>query len=159
MDTRQTPNRRQQTQYLIAYNLVCAVLWTAVLGRVILLIPLVGFESVIGGVGDFTKWTQTLALLEIVHSLTGRESCVAPIRCPGLFADDRGQVSFTLLSSQPPCKSPPAFFLFGPWSIATLWTPHPPSSTALCSLPGPSQRSYGTATLSSICKGVVCQIL
>ena len=71
MDSRQTPNRRQQTQYLIAYNLICAVLWTAVLGRVILLIPLVGFENVAGGVGEFAKWTQTLAVLEIVHSAIG----------------------------------------------------------------------------------------
>lgn len=78
MDTRQTPNRRQQTQYLIAYNLVCAILWTAILGRVILLVPLLGFENVIGGVGEFAKWTQTLAVLEIVHSVTGRKPCVTP---------------------------------------------------------------------------------
>lgn len=72
MDARATPHRQQQTQYLIAYNLVCAVLWTAILGRVVLLIPLVGFENVVGGVGDFAKWTQTLALLEVVHSALGR---------------------------------------------------------------------------------------
>ena len=71
MDTRSAPNRRLQTQYLIGYNLTCAVLWTAVLGRVILLIPLVGFSNVHGGVGEFTKWTQTVALLEVVHSALG----------------------------------------------------------------------------------------
>ena len=71
MDTRSTPNRRLQSQYLVSYNLVCALLWTAVLGRVILLIPLVGFGDVHGGVGEFTKWTQTLALLEVVHSALG----------------------------------------------------------------------------------------
>lgn len=72
MDTRTTPHRRQQTQYLIAYNLVCFVLWFAVLARVLLLIPLVGFENVHGGVGEFAKWTQTLALLEVAHSAMGR---------------------------------------------------------------------------------------
>lgn len=71
MDTRSTPNRRLQNQYLVGYNLLCAVLWTAVLGRVILLVPLVGFQNVHGGVGEFTKWTQTLALLEVVHSALG----------------------------------------------------------------------------------------
>lgn len=72
MDTRNTPHRRQQTQYLIGYNLVCAVLWFAILVRVLLLIPLVGFENVGGGVGEFAKWTQTLALLEVVHSAMGK---------------------------------------------------------------------------------------
>lgn len=71
MDTRSTPNRRLPTQYLIGYNLVCAILWTAVFGRVVLLVPLVGFGNVYDGVGEFTKWTQTLALLEIVHSIFG----------------------------------------------------------------------------------------
>lgn len=65
--------RQQQWQqyYLISYNLVSAILWTAVLGRVLLLIPLVGFQHVYGGVGDFTKWTQTLAVAEVVHSALG----------------------------------------------------------------------------------------
>ena len=87
MDARSSHNRRLQTQYLLGYNLVCAVLWTAVLGRVILLVPLVGFGNVYGGVGEFTKWTQTLALLEIVHSALGMITqasppCLLPIvRC------------------------------------------------------------------------------
>lgn len=71
MDTRSTSSRRFQTRYLVGYNLVCAVLWTAVLGRVILLVPLVGFSNVHDGLGEFTKWTQTLALLEVVHSALG----------------------------------------------------------------------------------------
>lgn len=71
MDARSTTNRRLQNQYLVGYNLVCAVLWTAVLGRVILLVPLVGFGSVHGGVGELTKWTQTLALFEVGHSAIG----------------------------------------------------------------------------------------
>lgn len=60
-----------RTQYLILYNFVCAILWTAVLGRVLILVPMVGFGNVYKGTGEFTKWTQTVALLEVVHSATG----------------------------------------------------------------------------------------
>jgi very-long-chain (3R)-3-hydroxyacyl-CoA dehydratase len=59
-------------QYLIIYNFVSAVLWSVVLGRVLLLVPLVGFGRVYPGVGQFTKWTQTLALLEVVHAAVGQ---------------------------------------------------------------------------------------
>ncbi|EKD14818.1 uncharacterized protein L3040_003963 [Drepanopeziza brunnea f. sp. 'multigermtubi'] len=58
-------------QYLILYNFVSAVLWFTILGRVVLLVPLVGFGNVYPGVGRFCKWTQTLALLEVVHAATG----------------------------------------------------------------------------------------
>ncbi|KAH9216350.1 tyrosine phosphatase-like protein, partial [Leptodontidium sp. 2 PMI_412] len=60
-----------KTQYLILYNFVNAVLWLTVLGRVVLLVPLVGFGRVYPGVGRFCKWTQTLAVLEVVHAATG----------------------------------------------------------------------------------------
>lgn len=56
---------------LIAYNALSCVLWFGVLGRTILLLPLVGHENVYGGVGEYTKLTQTLALLEIVHIVLG----------------------------------------------------------------------------------------
>jgi hypothetical protein len=60
-----------RTQYLILYNFVSMILWLVVLGRVVLLVPLVGFGRVYSGVGNFAKWTQTLALLEVVHSAVG----------------------------------------------------------------------------------------
>ena len=63
------PNRRGQ--YLVLYNVTSGFLWFAVLARTVLLLGLVGPEYVYAGVGDFTKWVQTLALLEIVHSATG----------------------------------------------------------------------------------------
>lgn len=72
MDRRESSPRGQFTsQYLIFYNLISALLWVAVLGRVVLLVPLVGFQNVYGGVGEFTKWTQTAAVLEILHSALG----------------------------------------------------------------------------------------
>ena len=83
MDTRNNPHRhlknQSRTQYLVAYNALSCLLWIAVLGRLLLLVPLVGFEEVYGGVGSWTKWTQTLALVEIVHSATGRLGSLANI--------------------------------------------------------------------------------
>ena len=120
MNIHNTPSRRQQTQYLVAYNLVCAVLWTAVLGRLMVLIPLVGFHNVHGGVGEFTKWTQTLALLEVVHSALGRLIHCWPqellVIVVGSEADNLGtQVLSAHPSSPLPCKFLPAYSSFGPW--------------------------------------------
>lgn len=61
-----------RTQYLILYNFVSALLWLVILCRVLLLIPLVGFGRVYNGVGQFTKWTQTGALLEVMHAALGK---------------------------------------------------------------------------------------
>lgn len=71
-----------KTQYLILYNFVNAILWLTVLGRVVLLIPLVGFGRVYPGVGKFCKWTQTLALLEVVHAATGKLFSLLPTSIP-----------------------------------------------------------------------------
>ncbi|APA11087.1 hypothetical protein SS1G_03177 [Sclerotinia sclerotiorum 1980 UF-70] len=65
----QSSNRK--TQYLILYNFVSSLLWLVVLGRVLLLVPLVGFGRLYPGVGQFVKWTQTVALLEVVHAAIG----------------------------------------------------------------------------------------
>lgn len=57
--------------YLIAYNVISALLWFSVLGRVVLIASLVGVDEVYRGTGEFLKWTQTLALAEVAHSLLG----------------------------------------------------------------------------------------
>jgi len=62
---------KMRNQYLVAYNTISAVLWGVVLGRCLLLVLLAGTENVYGGVGNFTKWTQTLAVLEIFHAVVG----------------------------------------------------------------------------------------
>lgn len=66
---------RAKTVYLIGYNFVSAVLWLAVLGRVALITPLAGTQVVYRGTGDFAKWTQTLAGLEVLHSVFGEWRC------------------------------------------------------------------------------------
>lgn len=58
--------------YLILYNFISAILWSTILGRVILITAIHGTGMVYLGVGQFTKWTQTLALLEVVHAAIGR---------------------------------------------------------------------------------------
>lgn len=57
--------------HLITYNVVSGFLWGAVLVRLLILFPLVGSQFMAGGLADFTRWVQTLAVLEIVHSLVG----------------------------------------------------------------------------------------
>ncbi|KAI9750282.1 MAG: hypothetical protein M1815_001889 [Lichina confinis] len=58
-------------RYLQIYNLLSSLAWVILLGRVVLLVPLVGFEHVHGGAGTWLRWTQTTAGLEVLHSLTG----------------------------------------------------------------------------------------
>jgi hypothetical protein len=41
-------------------------------------VPLVGFGKVYIGVGQFAKWTQTLAGLEVVHAALGMLGVVSP---------------------------------------------------------------------------------
>ncbi|KAF2396778.1 PTPLA-domain-containing protein [Trichodelitschia bisporula] len=60
------------TLYLTLYNFVSAALWTGVLIRTVQ-IGVLGGEprGVYTGIGEYTKWTQTLALLEVAHSVLG----------------------------------------------------------------------------------------
>ena len=62
--------------YLICYNAISALLWAVVLGRVVLIAGIHGPKYVFAGVGEWTKWTQTLAALEIVHAGIGIPSPV-----------------------------------------------------------------------------------
>ncbi|KAI7233004.1 hypothetical protein KC330_g5591 [Hortaea werneckii] len=58
--------------YLILYNSVSALLWAVVLGRVIAIESVHGRRGVYLGVGQWTKWTQTVAALEVVHAVLGK---------------------------------------------------------------------------------------
>ncbi|ODQ66010.1 PTPLA-domain-containing protein [Nadsonia fulvescens var. elongata DSM 6958] len=57
--------------YLIAYNTTSSFLWFAVLARLLILLPLVGLAYVSDDLAPFTRQVQTLAILEIVHSIFG----------------------------------------------------------------------------------------
>lgn len=66
---------RLKTTYLVLYNFVSAVLWLTVLGRVVSISSLTGStDMVFKTTSEFTKWTQTLALLEIAHSALGESN-------------------------------------------------------------------------------------
>lgn len=57
--------------YLGLYNSLSAVLWSVVLGRVATVVYLRGPALVPLVINDWARYTQTLALMEIVHALTG----------------------------------------------------------------------------------------
>jgi very-long-chain (3R)-3-hydroxyacyl-CoA dehydratase len=62
-------------QYLIAYNSICLALWSIVTLRAIFLIPsLYAYghpQQIFEALFTFLKWTQTIALLEVIHAVTG----------------------------------------------------------------------------------------
>lgn len=64
---------RWKTLYLILYNFISAVLWSAVLGKILLIAATHGPWRVYFGTGEYVKWVQTLAALEVGHSLVGME--------------------------------------------------------------------------------------
>jgi very-long-chain (3R)-3-hydroxyacyl-CoA dehydratase len=57
--------------YLILYNFASAIAWTVVLGRTLVLLHLGRPGAVYPSVGEWTKWTQTMAVVEVLHSLLG----------------------------------------------------------------------------------------
>jgi very-long-chain (3R)-3-hydroxyacyl-CoA dehydratase len=74
-ETTVQPNRRGQ--YLVLYNVVSCFLWFVVLARTGLVLVLLGPQNVYPAVGDFVKWTQSLALLEILHAATGKDGILS----------------------------------------------------------------------------------
>ncbi|PFH60668.1 hypothetical protein XA68_10580 [Ophiocordyceps unilateralis] len=60
-----------KTAYLILFNAASAVAWAVVLCRTVTIFSVLGPLFVYDGVGVWTKWTQTLAALEVLHSLLG----------------------------------------------------------------------------------------
>ncbi len=62
-------------KYLVVYNAVCLALWTTVTLRAVLLIPTLAtvgkLEHLLDALFPLLKWTQTLALLEVVHAVLG----------------------------------------------------------------------------------------
>lgn len=57
--------------YLIVYNAVCASLWVAIFGNVATTILYEGFPEVYPNIKNVVLMTQSLAAMEILHSLIG----------------------------------------------------------------------------------------
>jgi len=62
-------------KYLIAYNGICLALWSTITLRALLLIPTLSalgkLEGLLDALFPVLKWTQTIALLEVVHAVVG----------------------------------------------------------------------------------------
>jgi very-long-chain (3R)-3-hydroxyacyl-CoA dehydratase len=71
--TQARPGRTSlKTKYLLTYNSVSALLWLNILIRVLSYSsPVPSPAALYATTGAFARWTQTLALLEIAHALTG----------------------------------------------------------------------------------------
>lgn len=65
------PSRSHKTSYLLTYNALSTLLWFTILARTALLLPLVPPSHIHGAVSSFAKYTQSLAVLEILHSALG----------------------------------------------------------------------------------------
>lgn len=69
------PSQSLKQRYLFAYNALNFFLWTIITLRAMFLIPTLLAHSKLEGLFEalftFLKWTQTLALLEIIHSVLG----------------------------------------------------------------------------------------
>lgn len=66
------PTSPAKSAYLIFYNTISAALWSVVIAQVLRINATEGHEKVYAGVGEYTKWTQTLAGLEVLHAALGR---------------------------------------------------------------------------------------
>ncbi|OAL37062.1 hypothetical protein AYO20_03539 [Fonsecaea nubica] len=72
----QTSRRASPTQnYLVAYNTVCLALWSVITLRAVFLIPTLFAlgkpQGLLDALFPLLKWTQTIALLEILHATVG----------------------------------------------------------------------------------------
>ncbi|ODA79982.1 hypothetical protein RJ55_02940 [Drechmeria coniospora] len=65
------PKSSLQMGYLVLYNILSATAWSVILGRTVALCVLRGPQVVYEDIGEWTKWTQTVAIVEILHSLLG----------------------------------------------------------------------------------------
>jgi len=57
--------------YLILYNAASAIAWGTILGRVAFVLQLRGAHLVPVVVDSFARITQTFAIMEVLHALTG----------------------------------------------------------------------------------------
>jgi hypothetical protein len=64
--------------YLIAYNAASAAAWGVVLVQVILIGSTQGPVAVGNALGEYARITQTFAIMEILHSVTGLSAPLPP---------------------------------------------------------------------------------
>ncbi|KAI5818705.1 tyrosine phosphatase-like protein [Pyronema omphalodes] len=65
------PSLSLGSRYLIGFNFVSTLLWAGVLASTLFFAPQVGPKGLFAINGEYTKWTQTLAILEVIHVVVG----------------------------------------------------------------------------------------
>ena len=60
-----------KNSYLLAYNAISAVLWAGVLLSTAAAALEEGYNKAYGSVFEYVKWTQTLAVMEVLHAALG----------------------------------------------------------------------------------------
>ncbi len=105
MADKTTPKPRRKPSpvkngYLILYNAVSAVLWLTVLGRVVGVNVVRGPHFAYLSVGEFCKWTQTLAGMEVLHSIFGKPALSHRIFISSASIPPRESVCLSCLGAQ-----------------------------------------------------------
>lgn len=87
--------------------------------RLIILFPLVSPKFVAGGMADFTKWVQTLAVLEVVHSILGLVR--SPIMTTVMQISSRLLLTWGVVDLFPDCAQSLAFStMVLAWSVTEV---------------------------------------
>ncbi|MCJ1296600.1 hypothetical protein MMC34_008166 [Xylographa carneopallida] len=103
-----TPSPSLRKQYLTFYNALSALLWTILLLRVLILLPLAGHRQIHTHVGQSAKWTQTLAVLEILHSAFGIVR--SPILTTSIQVSSRLLLVWGIVATYPAATGPSPFY-------------------------------------------------
>ncbi|KAI0115768.1 tyrosine phosphatase-like protein [Nemania sp. FL0031] len=105
--------------YLILYNAVSAMLWLTVLGRIVGVNVLRGPQFAYPVVGEFCKWTQTLAGMEVLHSLFGIVR--APLFTTFMQVFSRYAIVWGITDMFPPLAASPAYSsMLVAWSVTEV---------------------------------------
>lgn len=131
---KESPGWTAKRVYLLAYNATCALLWLRILLSIISIllsqtdtanpnpsIPILVYTTV----EPWARWTQTLAVAEILHAATGNFPHLASLtnRQPTIYTQSQNtnptQASPAAPSTQPSRKSSPAPSKSGPSTTGT----------------------------------------
>lgn len=78
-----------RTGYLVLYNAISTVAWFNVLLLTVKTCMTAGYPYVYFDAGEWTRWTQTAAILEIVHAALGKLFPLPPTLSAISFATGR----------------------------------------------------------------------
>ncbi|RDA89829.1 hypothetical protein CP533_6951 [Ophiocordyceps camponoti-saundersi (nom. inval.)] len=96
-----------KSSYLIIYNVSSAIAWSIVLVSVVKTYAVHGAESVYPAIGNWTRWTQTLAALEVLHSLLGIVR--APLFTTAMQVSSRYLLTWGIVHRYPSVSSSPFY--------------------------------------------------